>query len=177
MRGEFDDARRLQDEARGIWQELGHRFRIAMRSLITADIELLAGRPEEATAVLRWAYSELSAMGAQSAIPPLSAFLADALCEEGEFEDAVRFATQAKEQATPVDVVAQAMWRVALSRATGDASLAHEAVSLAEGTDSPDLQARAYAAAGDLARARRAYESKGNVAAARRLLARQTASS
>ncbi|HEX7254519.1 MAG TPA: adenylate/guanylate cyclase domain-containing protein [Gaiellaceae bacterium] len=177
MQGDFDEARRLQEEARKIWQELGQRFRIAMRSLIAADIELLADRPQEATAVLRWAYNELSAMGAQSVIPPISAFLADALCEEGQFEEAERFATLAKEEATPVDVVAQVMWRVALARATGETSLGREAVVLAERTDSPELKARAYAAAGDLGKARRAHEAKGNVAAARRLLARQTASS
>jgi class 3 adenylate cyclase/predicted ATPase len=177
MQGAFDEARRLQEEAREIWQELGHRFRIAMRSLIAADIELLADRPQEATAVLRWAYTELSAMGAQSVIPPISAFLADALCEEGQFEEAERLARLAKEEATPVDVVAQVMWRIALARATEDTGLAQEAVDLAERTDSPDLQARAYAAAGDFRRARLAHESKGNVAAARRLLARQTASS
>jgi class 3 adenylate cyclase/tetratricopeptide (TPR) repeat protein len=177
MQGEFDEARRLQAEARQIWEELGQRFRIAIRSLISADIELLADRPHEAASILRWAYSELSAMGAQSAIPPISAFLADALCEEGDFAEAERFARQARDQATQVDVVAQAMWRIALARATGDVALAHEAVPLAEGTDSPDLHARAYAAAGDLERARQAYESKGNIAGAARLLARQTASS
>jgi class 3 adenylate cyclase/tetratricopeptide (TPR) repeat protein len=177
MQGDFDEARRLQEEAREIWQELGHRFRIAMRSLIAADIELLADRPRESTAVLRWAYEELSSMGAQSVLPPISGFLADALCEEGQFEEAERFATIAKEGATPVDVVAQVMWRVALARATGDTTLAQEAVALAAGTDSPDLKARAYAAAGDFENARLAHESKGNIAAARRLLARQTASS
>jgi class 3 adenylate cyclase/tetratricopeptide (TPR) repeat protein len=177
MQGRFDEARRLQEEAREIWQELGQRFRIAVRSQIAADIETLADRPHEATAVLRWAYNELSAMGAQSVIPPISAFLADALCEEGEFEEAEHFAMLAKERATPVDVVAQVMWRIALSRATADLGLAHEAVSLAEDTDSPELQARAYAAAGDLEKARLAHESKGNVAAVRRLLARQAASS
>ncbi|HXV03512.1 MAG TPA: AAA family ATPase, partial [Gaiellaceae bacterium] len=177
MQGDFEEARRLQEEAREIWQELGQRFRIAMRSLMAADIELLADRPDEATAVLRWAYSELSAMGAQSVIPPISAFLADALCEEGEFEEAARFARLARDGATPVDVVAQVMWRVALARATRDTGLAREAVALAERTDSPDLKARAYAAAGDLRAAQLAYESKGNVAAATRLLARQMASS
>ena len=177
MQGDFEEARRLQEEARQIWQELGQRFRIAMRSLMAADIELLADRPEEATAVLRWAYSELSEMGAQSVIPPISAFLADALCEEGEFEEAARFARLAKDGATPMDVVAQVMWRVALARATSDTGLGREAVALAERTDSPDLKARAYVAAGDLRAAQLAYESKGNVAAARRLLARQTASS
>jgi class 3 adenylate cyclase/tetratricopeptide (TPR) repeat protein len=177
MQGDFDEARRLQEAARAIWQDLGQRFRIAMRSLIAADIEQLADRPQEATAVLRWAYTELTAMGAQSVIPPISAFLADALCEEGQLDEAERFARLAKEQATPVDVVAQVMWRIALGRATGDMGLAREAVALAERTDSPDLKARAYAAAGDLDKARLAHEAKGNVAAVRRLLARQTASS
>jgi tetratricopeptide (TPR) repeat protein len=177
MQGDFGEARRLQEDARDIWQELGQRFRIAMRSLITADIELLADRPEEATSVLRWAYTELSAMGAVSVIPPICGFLADALCDEGELEEAERFARLARKGATPADVVAQVMWRIALSRATADAALAGEAVALAERTDSPDLKARAYAAAGDFERARLAHEAKGNVAGAQRLLARQTASS
>ncbi|HET9322728.1 MAG TPA: adenylate/guanylate cyclase domain-containing protein [Gaiellaceae bacterium] len=177
MQGDFDEARRLHEEAREIWRELGHRFRIAMRSLMAADIEQLAGEAQEATAVLRWAYGELTAMGAQSVIPPISAFLAEALCEEGQLEEAEQFARQAQGGATPVDVVAQVMWRVALARATADVDLAREAVSLAEGTDSPDLKARAYAAAGDFGRARQEYEAKGNLAAATRLLARQAASS
>ena len=177
MQGDFDEARRLHEEAREIWQELGHRFRIAMRSLMSADIELLAGRPAEATRVLRWAHGELTAMGAQSVIPPISAFLADALCEEHEFEEAEQLARQAQEGATPVDVVAQVMWRVALARATADIDLAREAVVLAEGTDSPDLKARAYAAAGEFVQARKAYEAKRNLAAATRLLAREAAAS
>jgi class 3 adenylate cyclase/tetratricopeptide (TPR) repeat protein len=177
MQGDFDEARRLHEEAREIWQELGHRFRIAMRSLMAADIELLADRPAEATRVLRWAHGELTAMGAQSVIPPISAFLADALCEEQAFEEAERLARQAQEGATPVDVVAQVMWRVALARATADIDLAREAVVLAEGTDSPDLKARAYAAAGQFVLARKAYEAKLNLAAARRLLAREAAAS
>ena len=177
MQGDFDEARRLHEEAREIWQELGHRFRIAMRSLMAADIELLAGRPAEATRVLRWAHGELTAMGAQSVIPPISAFLADALCEEHAFEEAEQFARQAQEGATPVDVVAQVMWRVALARASADIDLAREAVVRAEGTDSPDLKARAYAAAGEFVQARKAYEAKRNLAAARRLLAREATAS
>jgi class 3 adenylate cyclase/tetratricopeptide (TPR) repeat protein len=177
MQGDFDEARRLHEEAREIWQELGHRFRIAMRSLMAADIEFLAGRPAEATRVLRWAHGELTAMGAQSVIPPISAFLADALCEEQLFDEAEQLARQAQEGATPVDVVAQVMWRVALARATADSDLAREAVVLAEGTDSPDLKARAYAAAGQFEQARKAYEAKRNLAAARRLLAREAAAS
>jgi class 3 adenylate cyclase/tetratricopeptide (TPR) repeat protein len=177
MQGEFDEARRLQEEARAVSEELGHRFRIAVRSLIAAEIELLAGDPAEAVSILRWGHDQLSDMGVQSVIPTVSAFLADALCEAGRFDEAERFARDARDQAVDVDTVAQVMWRVALSRATVDMPLAREAVALAEKTDHLDLQAKAFAAAGDPERARRAYEAKGNVAAVRRLLAHQGASS
>jgi hypothetical protein len=75
------------------------------------------------------------------------------------------------------DIVNEVMSRVALARATGDRRAAREAVALAEATDSPDLQARAHAAAGNLDRARAAYEAKGNVAAVRQLLAYYATSS
>jgi tetratricopeptide (TPR) repeat protein len=177
MQGDLGEARRLQAEARRIYEELGQRFRIALRSLIAADIELLADQPSEASSVLSWAHEELSAMGAQSVIPTISAFLADALCEEERFAEAERYARLAKQEAIAGDVVAQAMWRVALAKATVDVSLAREAIELAEPTDYPDLKARAYAAAGDLDRARSAHESKGNVAAVKRLMAHRAPSS
>ena len=177
MRGNLDEARRLQAAARAIYEELGQRFRIAVRSLIAADIELLSDRPEEAAAVLRWGYDELSAMGARSVIATVSGFLADGLCEAGHYDEAERFSQIAEEEAAPADVVAQVMWRVARARATDDRRLAEEAVQLAAATDYPDLQARALVAAGDVNGARRAHERKGNVAAARRLVAHGAASS
>jgi class 3 adenylate cyclase/tetratricopeptide (TPR) repeat protein len=177
MQGEFDEAHRLRDVSRALSEELGHRFRIAVRSLIAAEIELLSGDPAEAVSILRWGHDQLSDMGVQSVIPAISAFLADALCDVGASDEAERFARAARDQAVDADTVVQVMWRVALSRATVDMSLAQEAVALAEQTDHLDLQAKAFAAAGDPDRARRAYEAKGNLAAVKRLLAHQGASS
>jgi hypothetical protein len=169
MEGNIDEARRLQAEARGLYEALGQRFRIALRSLIAADIELLSNRPAEASAVLRWAYDELSAMGAQSVIGTISAFLADALCDERRWEEAERFSRISEQQAPSADVAAQILWRISRARATGEVQLALEAVRLAAPTDYLEVKARAFAAAGDIEEARRQYELKGNVVAAGRL--------
>jgi tetratricopeptide (TPR) repeat protein len=177
MRGDFEEGRRLQQKARGLYEELGMRFRIGVRSLIAADIELLAGQPDEAVAILRWAMDSLREMGVTSVRATLAAFLADALASAGSNEEARHYAALAEEMSEETDIVNEVMSRVALARATGDRRAAREAVALAEATDSPDLQARAHAAAGNLDRARAAYEAKGNVAAVRQLLAYYATSS
>jgi hypothetical protein len=63
------------------------------------------------------------------------------------------------------------MWRAARARATGDRSLAREAMMLAAPTDYPDIKARALLAAGERDEASRIYTEKGNVAAVERLSA------
>ena len=177
MEGNFDEARSLWDDARTVYEELGLRARRAGRSLIPAEIELLAGNPSEAIAILGWACEKLEELGVESIRATTSAFLADALCEVGDITEAKRFAEIAAESGAPDDIVTQVMWRIARSRADGDSQLAEEAHRLAQTTDYPDLKARAFIALGELAEARRIYEAKGNIAAADQLLARETASS
>jgi class 3 adenylate cyclase/tetratricopeptide (TPR) repeat protein len=174
--GDFEEARQLQASARALYEELGQRFRVAARSLVAADIEALAGRDEEATAILRWGLSELEEMGITSVSSTIAAFLADALAREGANDDALRFSKSSEEQAGRDDVVTQVMWRLARSRARKDERLAREAVRLASRTDYPDLKARAFLAyaevSSDTSFRRRAldeYERKGNVAAIARL--------
>ena len=78
MEGRIDEARRLQEEARLIYEELGQRLRVVARTLVAADIELLDGNPEEAASILRWGYDALEEMGATSLLATVGAFLADA---------------------------------------------------------------------------------------------------
>ncbi|MGH3081837.1 MAG: ATP-binding protein [Gaiellaceae bacterium] len=177
MQGEFEEARQLQAAARALNEELGHRFRIAMRSLMAADIESLAGRPHEATAILQWAFEELQEMGASSAMSTVAAFLADTLAAEGSIEDAVRFSEVSEQHAAGLDVATQVMWRVARANASGDLALAQEAVALAGPTDYTDIKARALLAVGDSDGAAREYERKGNVAGVRRIAAASLRSS
>jgi class 3 adenylate cyclase/tetratricopeptide (TPR) repeat protein len=178
MQGDFDEARRLQAEARSLHEELGQRFRIAARSLVGAEIEALSGKPEEAAAILRWACDELQEMGITSAMSTLAAFLADALATEGDDDEAMRYSHLSEQHAADEDVVTQVMWRIARAKASRDADLAEQAVRLADPTDYPDLKARAFLAlaqvSGDLSfrdSAIAEYERKGNLAAVARLVA------
>jgi class 3 adenylate cyclase/predicted ATPase len=176
MQGEFDEARRLQHAARALYEELGQRFRIAARSLIAAEIELLAGRPNEGTAILRWAFGELQEMGASSVMSTVAAFLADALAVEGARDEAIQYSEVSERHAADLDVLTQVMWRVARANATSDLALAREAVALSEPTDYIDIRARALLAIGDREAAAREYARKGNVAAVRRVTAASHAS-
>jgi len=177
MQGEFDEARRLQSVARALYEELGHRFRIATRSLIPAEIETLAGRSDEATAILQWAFGELEEMGASSVMSTVAAFLADALATEGAVADAIRFSEISEQHAAGLDVATQVMWRVARANATGEIALAREAVALAAPTDYVDIRARALLAVGNTEGAAREYERKGNTAGMRRVVATSLRSS
>jgi class 3 adenylate cyclase/tetratricopeptide (TPR) repeat protein len=175
MRGDFEAANRLRADARALYEELGQRFRVALWSLVSADIETLAGQPEEAAAILRWAFDELEEMGWTSVMATVAAFLADALAPSKE---ALRYSYLSEELAADEDVVTQVMWRVARARVTGDEGLAAHAVQLAETTDSPDLKARAYLVSAQVTgstsfrqRAAAEYERKGSVAAVARLVA------
>jgi class 3 adenylate cyclase/predicted ATPase len=177
MQAEFEEARRLQGAARALAEELGHRFRIAARSLIAAEIESLAGHPREATAILRWAFEELKEMGASSVMSTVAAYLADALAVEGSIDDAIRYSEVSERHAADLDVATQVMWRVARANATRNLTLAREAVELAEPTDFTDIKARALLAVGDGEGAAREYESKGNLAGIRRIAAASARSS
>jgi hypothetical protein len=154
-----------------IYEELGQRLRVAARTLVAADIELLDGNPEEAARILRWGYDALDEMGATSVLSTVGAFLADAELAAGSTAEAVRYARISADRAAEEDVVTQVMWRVARGQAEDDEALLREAVRLAEQTDHPDLQARSLAALGELEQAARIYEAKGNRTAARRLAA------
>jgi class 3 adenylate cyclase/tetratricopeptide (TPR) repeat protein len=177
MQGEFEEARRLQEGARALHEELGQRYRIATRSLIAAEIEVLAGRPNEAITIFRWALGELQEMGATSVMSTVAAFLADSLADEGSIDDALRYSQLSERHAAGLDVATQVMWRVARANATGALGLAQEAVELAEPTDYTYIKARALLAVGDRAGAVREYERKGNTAAVARIAASSPRSS
>jgi hypothetical protein len=187
MLGDFDRARSLQARARAIYEDLGLRFRLAVvSSLLSADIEQLAGRPGEAVSILRHAYESVHQMGATSSTATMAAFLADALSLDGKHEEADKAARYSEEHAPASDLVTQVLWRMARARALAEQEnvaadeLARHAVALARDTDYPELKARALTCLaqvvgpGDeqtslLAGAREAWERKGNVAAVARL--------
>jgi class 3 adenylate cyclase/tetratricopeptide (TPR) repeat protein len=188
--GQFDEARSLAEEARAIYEELGLRYMLAgEHAFASGSIELLAGDPAAAVRELRRGYDALERMGERGTRSTLAAFLAQALVEQGEYEEAIEFSEISEQAGAAADVVTQAVWRSARAAAlaqTGDLPtaelLAEEAVSLAEATDFLELQgstllelAHVLRLTGDaeaapplVERARQAFERKGNVVSAAR---------
>ena len=176
MEGNFDEARSLWVEARTMYEELGLRARRAGRSLIPAEIELLAGNPGEAVAILRWACEKLEELGVESirATTRHSSPTRSAKQATSRRRDVSRTWLRRAERPTTSSPRSCGASPDRRRTATPGSPTKH---LLAQTTDYPDLKARAFLALGELAEARRIYEAKGNVAAAERLLARQTASS
>ena len=187
MQGDFERARELWERARAIYEEFALRHRRAVRTLVPAAIDLLAGDPDEAVRELRWGYEALEQMGEKGARSTLAAYLADALCAQGQYDEAKRFSEISEEIAASEDLVTQIVWRGARAKVLarrGEAdraeSLAREAVGLVEQTDFLDLQASALLALADVLAAsgrsgeapalielaRGIYERKGNLVGA-----------
>ena len=169
MQGDFDRARSLQARSRELQEELGQRFRIVnVGAMLAAEIEELAGRPDEAVSMLRWAYDTLVEMGAASVTATIAAFLADALCLVGRYDEAEEV-SRVSEDAPESDVVTQVLWRTARARAIVHArseaaeTLAREALATAQATDYPDLEARALLSVAEVVGA-----GRGGVLPARR---------
>jgi class 3 adenylate cyclase/tetratricopeptide (TPR) repeat protein len=189
MEGRFAEARGLYADSVAVYQEFGLRFRRAVRSIVGAQIETLAGDLAAAERELRTGYAMLEEMGERGARSTLAGCLADVLSLQGHDAEAERFAEIARETAAEMDVMPQVLWRRTLARTNtrrGDAAsaeeLARSAVALAEGTDSLDLRASTLVVLGNvlgdagssaeastiLEEARVLNELKGNVAAMHR---------
>jgi class 3 adenylate cyclase/tetratricopeptide (TPR) repeat protein len=189
MRGDFEPARALYAEARVIYDELGLNSLRAMRSLVPAGIEMLAGDPIAAERELRWGYDMLTALGERGVRSTLAAFLAEALYAQGRLNEAEQLTSTSEESAAEDDLVTQVVWRTARAKVLAqrhelDAAeqLAEAARELAADTDFPDLQATAALALAEvllasgnrtdaeplLEEAKDLYGRKGNIVAAER---------
>jgi class 3 adenylate cyclase/tetratricopeptide (TPR) repeat protein len=188
MSDRFDEARSLLDRGEGMAEELGFRLWFAGFSLVSGDVELLAGDPKAAERKLRRGYSVLESSGERRVLATVASRLAKTLYLQGRYEDAEHFTEVSEQLAGSGDIASQIERRSVTAKLTarrGDyelaESLAHEAVRLAETTDDIGTQASALV---DLAevlqragksdgtsflvdRARGLYEQKGNVVAAR----------
>ena len=116
MQGDFEQARELWERARAIYEEFALGHRRAVRSLIPAAIEMLAGDPDEAVRALRWGYEALERMGEKGARSTLAAYLADALCAAGHYDEAEQMAEISEQIGASEDLVTQIVWRGARAK-------------------------------------------------------------
>jgi predicted ATPase/class 3 adenylate cyclase len=150
MQGHFELARELlAGGTRGLG-ELGLNIYAANAAQEAFFVHMLGGDPAAASRALRESYEALEQMGERSFLSTIAGFLAHALYELGELDEAEAFSRASEAAAAPDDVVSQVLWRSALAKIRarrgefdGAEALAREAVRISEETDLLNAQADA----------------------------------
>jgi class 3 adenylate cyclase/tetratricopeptide (TPR) repeat protein len=190
MRGHFDEARSKAAGGRAILEDVGFKILTAGYSQSSGYVERLAGDAEAAERQLRAGYGILERMGEKGYLSTVAAELAQALYEQGRFDEAEGFTHISEELGSLDDYATQVEWRatrakVLARRGEHDSAvaLANEAVALAAETDYLNLQAdacmdlaevvslggRIGEAASRSHEALELYERKGNTVSAERV--------
>jgi ATP/maltotriose-dependent transcriptional regulator MalT len=187
MSDRFDEARTLLDRGESIADELGFKLWFAGFSLVSCDVELLAGNPVAAERKLRRGYSVLEELGERRVLSLVASRLAMTIYVQGRYDEAEQLVHVSEQLAGGGVIQAQienGMIGAKLAARRGDLdraeSLAREAVQLARQTDDISGQGAALLELAAIlrrghsdeatmvaARARDLFEQKGNVVAAR----------
>ncbi|MDX6397940.1 MAG: hypothetical protein QOJ43_1348 [Gaiellaceae bacterium] len=188
--GQFDEGRRLVDEAAASYEELGSRLEAASaRAFGHADIEFLAGDLPAAERALRRGYDELGDLGELGHRATVAALLSRTLEAQGRLDDAEHFARLVEATASDHDIWSQVLVRLtrakvlaARGRQAEAEKVAREALEVVERTDFLELHGDVLGDLGDvlwrrgrkdearecIEQALGLYEQKGNTVAAER---------
>jgi class 3 adenylate cyclase/tetratricopeptide (TPR) repeat protein len=186
MSDNFDEARELLARGESIAEELGFKLWYAGFSLVSADVELLAGDPAAGEQRLRRGYKVLTDAGDRGVLATVASRLARSVYAQSRYEEADRLAQTSEQLGGDVAsrIESRSIRAKVLARhgAFVEAErLARQAVQLAEQTDDIGSHATvvcdltevlALAGRADeinslVGLARSLFEQKGNVVAAR----------
>jgi len=186
QRGGFERARELIGSARATYEDLGQFTAALFCGSMLGDVELLAGDAVAAEHEFRRFCDQLEQAEDWSSLPTAAAHLAEALYEMGDVEESSAWGRVARAHAATDDVTARLVEqpisaKIAARHGAFDdaASLARDAVRLAERTDWLNQHAKVLSDLGEVLRladhvdeaanafdrATEIYERKGNVAA------------
>jgi class 3 adenylate cyclase/tetratricopeptide (TPR) repeat protein len=148
--GRFDEARRLGAEGRAMLLELGPSVAASSTSMELARIELAAGDPAAAAAMLEQDLGELEVLEERYFRSTIAGLLAQARFDLGDIDGAETAANLTAALADPDDIESLVMWRSALGNVRASQGRAAEALEHAKGavessdqTINPVLQAQA----------------------------------
>jgi predicted ATPase len=193
MEGRFEDARMLVGDALAIYDDLGLEAQIAHTAeQESAYLEMLDDDPTAAERELTQAYEAFERIGLPNSAASAAGYLGLALCAQGRYEEAARFAGISESAAVANDVNTQIVWRRVRARVLARQgalqsaeTLGREAARLGEKTDALDdhgdtlvdladvlrVAGRRDEATTALAKAARLYERKGNLVSAAKVAA------
>jgi tetratricopeptide (TPR) repeat protein len=135
MQDDLVQARTDYEESRRIGEVFGLNAWLAALPLYSGPAELLDGQAAEAERQLRHGYEALESMGDRSRRATAAAFLAHALYDQGENDEAKNFALKSKELGADADTFTEVTWRRALAKALarlGDCISARDLANEAE---------------------------------------------
>jgi predicted ATPase/class 3 adenylate cyclase len=188
MSDHFEEARNLLARGESIAEELGFKLWFAGFSLVSADVELLAGDPAAGEKRLRRGYEALQHVGERGILSTVASRLARTIYNQGRYDEAERLTKTSEQLSGRGDTASRIEWRSIRAKVLAQRGcfeeaehLARKAVELAEQTDDIGSQATAL---DDLAevlglagktqerisligRSRDLFERKGNIVAAR----------
>jgi predicted ATPase/DNA-binding SARP family transcriptional activator len=189
MEGSFDEARRLFEREEAILEDFGQALWSSSAWEARGIVEMLAGDAPAAEQAFRSGYEICERLGEMSALSTLAAMLAQAVYEQGRYEEALTLGEISEQAAAAEDLSSQVQWRGPSAKALARKgrkrkaeALAREAVALANETDFLNFHAGALVdlaevlrlggrqteAAAAMAEAVRLYEEKGNTVFAAR---------
>jgi class 3 adenylate cyclase/tetratricopeptide (TPR) repeat protein len=189
MRGRFDGTRDRIDRAEAILEDLGLGLIALTSEDVRAAVHLLAGDTASAERAFRRTYEALERAGERGVLSTTAAELADAVYEQGRYEEAERYAAVSEEAGASDDVATQLLVRglrakLAARRGSFEEAeaLARSAVELAAPTEGPNFRGHAWMnlaevlrlagqpaeASAALQEAAGQFEAKGNVVSAAR---------
>jgi hypothetical protein len=187
MQQRFEEARALASETTTLLADLGTLAWLASARAHSAQVEALAGRPQEAERELRLAHETFDRIGDRVNAVAAAALLADALEAQGREAEAESWTELPDETVVADDVLARVAWGAARAKALARAerleeaeTLARETVAIADDTDALNMRGdatlalavvlrragRGSEAAGVAGDALVLYRAKGNLAAA-----------
>ena len=115
MQDRPEDARSEMAGARELWGELGDPSVMAVTHLMTGNMEQILGRPDRAEQGYRDGVELLDRLGETGFNSTFLAGLANALCEQGRFDDAEEAAGRSQALTAEGDFASEAGWREARS--------------------------------------------------------------
>jgi class 3 adenylate cyclase/tetratricopeptide (TPR) repeat protein len=130
MAGDRREGQALVERNRNLLEELGQHVNVASTRMAHATNDFVAGRLREAEDELRLSFEVLEPMGEKGYLSTTAALLALVLSARGVYDEAERYAGEARVLGAEDDLMTEALWRCAQAEVLASRGELQEALGL-----------------------------------------------